>query len=84
MNTLSLADLRDVLIACAGEEDDLAAYGDELGAVLFEDLGYDSLALIETSAELQRRYGILIPEDLAAQFTTPGELLDFVNEKLAS
>ncbi|ONF74380.1 acyl carrier protein [Amycolatopsis keratiniphila] len=84
MTAITLTDLRDVLIASVGEESDLAAYGEKLRTMPFEDLGYDSLALIETSAELRRRYGVSIPEDLAAQFTTPGELLEFVNEKLAS
>jgi len=44
----------------------------------FDDLGYDSLALLETAARITREYQIVIDDD-AAIARTPRELLQLVN-----
>ncbi|MCP3759034.1 acyl carrier protein [Streptomyces sp. TBY4] len=73
---MTLDDLRRILSESAGCEDSQLD-GDILDTG-FAELGYDSLALLETAAVIQRDYGVEIP----AQFATPRELLDSVNGAL--
>ena len=78
MTTMNLDDLRRVLIECAGETD-----GDRLSGDIhdqeFGDLGYDSLALMETAARIATEYGVQIPDDQIVELRTPREMLDVVN-----
>nr|WKU62175.1 acyl carrier protein [uncultured bacterium] len=80
--TMNIDDLRDILVACAGGEESAAPRGDFSGAS-FDELGYDSLALMETAATLERDYGVVIPEDQITDVGTPGELLALVNDRMA-
>ena len=82
MATLTLDDLRRILVSCAGENDDLDLNGDILDSP-FQDLGYDSLALMETVARIQREYGIDVSDDDMAEVETPRALLEIVNGTLA-
>ncbi|MCO1575098.1 acyl carrier protein [Crossiella sp. SN42] len=75
---LTLDQLREVLTQCAGADEGVNLDGDILDQDFLE-LGYDSLALIETTAELRRRFGIEIPEDLVNELETPRAMLDYVN-----
>lgn len=78
MTALTLPTLRQLLADAAGASDAEAAtenYGDQP----FVDLGYDSLALMESAAMLKRRHGIEIPEDVLGELTTPNEMLAYVN-----
>ncbi|MFD0593536.1 acyl carrier protein [Catellatospora coxensis] len=45
----------------------------------FADLGYDSLALLETTACLQRDLNIRLPDDAVLAVSTPGQLIDLVS-----
>ncbi|MEU2389657.1 acyl carrier protein [Streptomyces sp. NPDC007369] len=75
---MTLDDLRRILSESAGSEE-----GQLDGDILdteFAELGYDSLALIETASVIQRDYGVEIPDKLA----TPRELLDSVNGLLVA
>lgn len=80
---MSIDDLRGILVACAGGEEDHAFYAD-ISDVSFEDLGYDSLALMETSATLEMRYGVIISEDEIAKMSTPRELLNKINNQIVA
>jgi act minimal PKS acyl carrier protein len=82
MGKLTIEDLRGILIACAGGDD--AELTGDIALAPFEDLGYDSLALIETSAQLKRDYGVVIPDELITEVRTPRQLLDLVNQQLAA
>jgi minimal PKS acyl carrier protein len=48
----------------------------------FDELGYDSLALLETHSRIKRDYGVKISEDDFGHVRTPQELVDFVNTRL--
>ncbi|MFB7174372.1 acyl carrier protein [Streptomyces sp. NPDC056254] len=74
--TMTLDDLRRILSESAGSEGGQLD-GDILDTA-FTELGYDSLALLETSAVIQREYGVEVPDKVA----TPRELLDSVNGSL--
>jgi act minimal PKS acyl carrier protein len=48
----------------------------------FEELGYDSLSLLETHSRIKRDYGVPISEDDLRHVGTPRELVEFVNSRL--
>ncbi|MFI2712180.1 acyl carrier protein [Micromonospora sp. NPDC018662] len=81
MTTLDLPTLKDILRECAGEDEDAELTGDILD-VPFADLGYDSLALLETAGVIQRRYGARLQDDAVTQAQTPRALLDLANQAL--
>jgi act minimal PKS acyl carrier protein len=75
---MTLDDLRRVLIECAGETDADSLSGD-IHDREFDDLGYDSLALMETAARISSEYGVRIPDDQIVELRTPREVLALVN-----
>jgi act minimal PKS acyl carrier protein len=77
---MSMDDLRGILVACAGDDADML--DGDISSVPFDELGYDSLALIETAAKLKLHHGVDIPDDELAEVRTPGELLDMVNDRI--
>lgn len=81
MQEITLADLRRILTECAGE-DESAKFGGEIIDVPFSELGYDSLALIETAARIRQRFGVAIEEDEVAELGTPREVISAVNQSI--
>ena len=77
---MTIDDLRRVLLACGGESD-VDMSGDILD-VRFEDLGYDSLALIESAAQIGQEFGVQLPDERVIALETPRELLGLVNASL--
>ncbi|MBD2892429.1 acyl carrier protein [Actinomadura nitritigenes] len=75
----TLPDLRRVLVQAAGEVTGLD--GDILD-VGFEELGYDSLALLEASGRIEREHGIRLEESALVDALTPRALLAVVNATL--
>lgn len=75
---LSADQLLLVLAECSGEEE-IRARGEAVLDQEFEILGYDSLVLLETSAQLKHRYGLDIPEDVIRDLSTPRAVLEYVN-----
>ncbi|MEU5790192.1 acyl carrier protein [Micromonospora purpureochromogenes] len=82
MSTMTIDDVRRILVACAGETD-AAAFDGDIDGVEFEELGYDSLALMETAARIEQEYGVRIPDERIADLRTPRELVDLVNDAAA-
>lgn len=82
-NRMTLEELLEILRAGAGE-DEQAGLGADAGDTAFADLGYDSLALLETAGRVQRRYGIVLDDDALAGAETPGLFLEAVNALLAA
>ncbi|MBN3931825.1 acyl carrier protein [Streptomyces fenghuangensis] len=80
---VTLADLTRMLRESAGEEEGVDLDGD-VRDTPFIDLGYDSLALLQVIGQIQREYGIAIPDDAVVDAETPGALLDLVNSGQAS
>ncbi|MFC0436767.1 acyl carrier protein [Kutzneria buriramensis] len=76
---ITLADLRQILVESAGEDDLLLG---DIEHTPFAELGYDSLALIETAALIKQRFGVQIADDAIAGLATPAEVLDLVNGTL--
>lgn len=78
----SIEDLKSVLRAAAGEAE--VSLDGDIVDVPFDDLGYDSLALLETGGRIQRERGITLDDETITGAGTPRELLAAVNERLAT
>jgi minimal PKS acyl carrier protein len=74
---MTIDDFRRILIDCAGESEP------ELGADLldtrFDEIGHDSLALLESAARIYDEFGVRIPEEIIPSLETPRHVLEFVN-----
>jgi act minimal PKS acyl carrier protein len=80
---LTIDDLKRILRESAGEEEGIDLDGDILD-LTFEDLGYDSLALLETGSRIEREHGIELEDTAITVAETPRVLLTVVNEQLAA
>lgn len=75
---ITLDDLRRILFQGAGAEEGVDLDGDILDTE-FADLGYDSIALLETVARISQEFKITLDDNVAASARTPRELLKLVN-----
>ncbi|RAJ32097.1 act minimal PKS acyl carrier protein [Kitasatospora sp. SolWspMP-SS2h] len=80
--TMTVHELHEILIACAGG-DRPEVSDDDLADLTLDELGYDSLALIETVARLKVQWGVEIPEGEILEVSTLGDLLDLVHRTAA-
>jgi acyl carrier protein len=80
---LTLDDLRRILRAVAGEAEGGGLDGDILD-VTFTDLGYDSLALLETAGQIERERDLQLDESTITEAQTPRQLLAAVTEQLVA
>ncbi|MEV7194318.1 acyl carrier protein [Streptomyces sp. NPDC093510] len=83
MQELIFTDLRTILVECAGEEED-ATFTEEVLDVPFTELGYDSLAVLETAAAVGQRYGVELRDEDVADAVTPRAFLQLVNHALST
>ncbi|MFI9724244.1 acyl carrier protein [Streptomyces sp. NPDC052396] len=81
MSQFTIDDLKNMLRKAAGEDETTHLDGDILD-VSFEDLGYDSLARMETVSLTERAYGIALAEEEIEAITSPREFLGFVNDRI--
>ena len=51
-------------------------------ALSFEEMGLDSLALIEIQLEVQQEFGFSIPDEDAHYITNVGEAIEYTNRRL--
>lgn len=78
-NPFTLDDLRRILREGSGDSPGLDGDFAEIG---FEDLGYESLALLETTGRIRREFGVALDDDEVIALTTPAALVELVNEYL--
>ncbi len=76
--SLTLDHLTRVLREGAGTQDGVDLGGDILDTP-FEELGYDSLALLEAVSRITREFRLEFDDDAAVAATTPREFLALVN-----
>ncbi|MEV5903039.1 acyl carrier protein [Streptomyces sp. NBC_00015] len=79
----TLPDLRTILLEAAGTDEDVDLDGD-IADLDFQDLGYESLALLETAGRIERAYGISLDEEAFTEARTPRALIDLVNSHLSA
>lgn len=75
-----MSDLKEKLRAIVAEVAEIDEVPD---TELFKDLGIDSMMAIEIIAEVERSYGIKVPEDELTKITHLQSVVDLVSEKLA-
>ena len=80
MSQLTISELIDLLRECAGDTSRLR--GDILD-VAFDDLEYDSLAILQITGRIEREYAVTLDEDAVSEAETPREYLDLVNGALS-
>lgn len=80
---LTIEDLRSILRTAAGEDEAIDLDGDILN-LTFEQLGYDSVALLEACGSIEREHGIELEDTTIADADTPRALLAIVNAQLAA
>jgi act minimal PKS acyl carrier protein len=81
MSKFTIEDLIRTMRQCAGEAEG-AEFAGDISDVPFDELGYDSLALLETAALVSREYGVKLPDETAGSIGTPAEFLELVNSTL--
>lgn len=79
MKELTLPELIQILQECAGVDEEGELVEGEAGDTTFEDLGYDSLALLETGARVERRFAVKLPEEELGTVRTPRQFVTLVN-----
>ncbi|MET8539619.1 acyl carrier protein [Kitasatospora sp. NPDC004799] len=77
----TLSELKRILLEAAGADAEADLDGDILDTE-FADLGYESLALLETAGRIEREYGISLDEDAFSEARTPRALIDLVTAHL--
>ncbi|MFD3936188.1 acyl carrier protein [Streptomyces sp. NPDC058611] len=84
-NTLpfTVDDLVRILVESAGADEAFNLEGDILDTG-FEQLGYESLALLETGSRIEREYGISLDDTALTDTSTPRQLIEAVNGLIAA
>ncbi|MFJ9409520.1 acyl carrier protein [Streptomyces sp. NPDC101393] len=80
-NEFTIEDLKRILLEGAGADENVDLDGEILDAD-FDQLGYESLALLETTVRIEREYGITLDDDVISENRTPRSLIDVVNTRL--
>jgi act minimal PKS acyl carrier protein len=79
----TLDDLARVLREAAGEVEG-TVFDESVLDTTFEDLGYESLALLETGSRIERGYGITLDDTAVADAETPRALISVVYDHLTA
>lgn len=74
--------LLEVMHACAGVEDGAPVDASNADTE-FEELGYDSLAVLELAAQVQRQYGVTMPDECVEYMKTPNQAIEYINQQFA-
>ncbi|MGQ0840945.1 acyl carrier protein [Actinokineospora sp.] len=82
MQHLTTTEFARILQVSAGG--DAAAVSNESLDIPFGELGYDSLALLETIGQIEREHGVAFSDDILGEATTPRSFLALVNDHLAT
>jgi act minimal PKS acyl carrier protein len=77
----TIADLTRILREGAGTDESVDLDGEILDSE-FADLGYESLALLETGGRIEREYDITLDDSVLSDARTPRALLEVVNAHL--
>jgi len=78
--SFTFEDLKRILVDRVGLSESAVTDNPE---ATFEDMGLDSLALVEIQLAMQQEYGFAIPDEDADRIQTVGEAIDYVNGRLA-
>jgi act minimal PKS acyl carrier protein len=82
VSQLTLDQLKQIMLRCSGVDEGVDLEGDIVDQQ-FREIGYDSLAVLEMASQLQRQYKLDIPDEAIEELKSPGDVLRYVNGKLA-
>jgi act minimal PKS acyl carrier protein len=74
---ITVDDIRRILAASAGASE-LKVSDADFADTTFEDLGYESLALMESAAAIESEYGVSLTDEAVFAAATPRELAEVV------
>lgn len=83
MTEFTLADLRRVLEESSGVAEGADWQSADIQDTPFEELGYDSLALLEMCARVQDEQQVPIPDEAIIDMKTPRAALAYLNRRFA-
>ncbi|GAA3731998.1 act minimal PKS acyl carrier protein [Spinactinospora alkalitolerans] len=83
MSGFTIDDLRSIMATAVEVDEDVDLNGDIAGTA-FDDLGYDSLAVMEVAAHVQRATGVRITDEAAGDLPTPGDMVAYVTNRLTA
>ena len=78
MAGIELTQLVTLIRECAGDSDEYDLDGDIID-VPFDQLGYDSIALMEVMSRLKQDHGIVVSEEAVRGIKTPRGALEAIN-----
>jgi minimal PKS acyl carrier protein len=79
MREFTLSDLKKIMEETGGPDD----LNGEVCETRFEELGYDSLAVLEIAARIGQDFSVYLPDDVVRQLTSPSATVSVVNTLLA-
>jgi minimal PKS acyl carrier protein len=82
MTEFTLDDVMRLLRECGGDAQETAEH--DVSGTSFEDLGYDSLAVLELTARIEQEFAVVIPDDAVSTMATPQAAIDYVNARLTT
>ncbi|WUH94333.1 acyl carrier protein [Streptomyces sp. NBC_00433] len=75
--TITVTEIWRIIIASAGAPE--AGVGEvDFADISFDELGYESLALMETASAIEREFSVSVPDELLFEARTPRELAELV------
>ena len=81
MSEFTEDDLKRILREGAGADEGIDLDGDIADTPLTE-LGYDSLALLETTSRIEREYGIRLGDEAITGERTPRRVVELIRDQL--
>ncbi|WP_428965052.1 acyl carrier protein [Micromonospora fluostatini] len=76
-------DLHRILVEGAGETEG-GALGPDTIDTTFDELGYESIALLETGSRIEREFGVSLSDEDVMDSRTPRGLIEAVNTRLGT
>ena len=74
---VTVDEIRRIIVASAGAPESGVSEAD-FADTSFDELGYESLALMETASAIEREFGVSVPDELLFEARTPRELAELV------
>ena len=81
MSQLTLEELKVFLLRSVGDDESIDLSGD-IASTALSDLGFDSLAVIDTTSQLEQHFKVKFTDDDASGITTAQDFIDIVNQRL--
>ncbi|MFB4274437.1 MULTISPECIES: acyl carrier protein [unclassified Nonomuraea] len=82
MSLLTLDQLKTIMIQVDAES--AKELDGEILDIGLDHLGFDSLAVLEIATRIQQAHQLPIPDEAIEEMTTPRNILDYVNQRLAA